>query len=407
MRILLVEDDNGVRNILAKFLVEEKHAVKLAVNGREGLELLEEFEPELVLSDIKMPELNGLEFLETVRASSSVPFVMVTGYADTDVAVRALRAGAWYFILKPVNFFELKSILDRVQERLELERALTAERARSLDYYNREELTAMLSGIAGEAAEPLQKIRRSLGPLQKSLVRLNNGLSELPDSGAGVRMLLKDSLECFAKLDLDFQDGRFCFESLDSVVDILAQSQAEAASSREEFPLDEALRSAFCLLDSPPETHVFVSIEHDIVLYADRERFVRTVARLMRAALGQELTGPVKSLDISAHRENGDLCLLVAGTSSQQAARSRLSSADDPSGAAENAPETLDFMVLSGAVKALGGRLKRRCPDSGGTIFTLHMSLPPVDASGACRSLAARGHEDCMRVTRRISGDRF
>src|SRR4030043_1893928 len=124
MKILVVDDDPAVLRLMRRLLTEEGHSLREASRAEEALELIGEELPELIFCDNKMPGMSGLELLKLVRQKYDVPFVLVTGYAEMEVAVEALNSGAFYFIHKPVNIYEIKAVIERQQERLELRRKL-------------------------------------------------------------------------------------------------------------------------------------------------------------------------------------------------------------------------------------------------------------------------------------------
>ncbi len=104
MKVLVVEDDPDVRLLLQTLVAEEGHTVEVAVDGAAGLDAFWQFRPDLVLSDIKMPRMDGLELLESIRAEDSdVLFAILTGFGSEEYAVRALRHGANNYLQKPID----------------------------------------------------------------------------------------------------------------------------------------------------------------------------------------------------------------------------------------------------------------------------------------------------------------
>ncbi|MCI0699860.1 MAG: response regulator [Planctomycetia bacterium] len=104
MRALVIDDSRTVRLIIGKILTELGLEVSEAANGREGLERLQESPVELVLVDWNMPEMNGLDFIKTVRSQrifDPVRLVMVTTETEQEQVIRALDAGANEYVMKP------------------------------------------------------------------------------------------------------------------------------------------------------------------------------------------------------------------------------------------------------------------------------------------------------------------
>jgi DNA-binding NtrC family response regulator len=98
-RILVAEDDGRVRQALFDLLTSWGYTVKTAENGVEGLEAIASFHPVVVLSDLRMPRMGGLELLKAVRGSSpNILFLMLTGHGSIASAVEATKLGAFNFL---------------------------------------------------------------------------------------------------------------------------------------------------------------------------------------------------------------------------------------------------------------------------------------------------------------------
>lgn len=119
MRILLVDDEEDSRSYLAGFLKELGHHIVEAGDGLIGWDTFVSQEFDLVLSDIRMPGWTGIELLRQIRVkcpNSQADIVLFTAYAQIQTAVEALRAGAYDYLLKPVNIKELVALMERVEE---------------------------------------------------------------------------------------------------------------------------------------------------------------------------------------------------------------------------------------------------------------------------------------------------
>ena len=111
MKILIVEDDAGISDFVIPELEHEGYTTCLAVTGREALEKFESEKPDLILLDIMLPELNGLEVLRRIRAVSSVPVILETARGETIDKINGLNLGADDYIPKP---FEIEELLARI-----------------------------------------------------------------------------------------------------------------------------------------------------------------------------------------------------------------------------------------------------------------------------------------------------
>ncbi len=115
-KILIVDDDPGFREFLSLFLEKEGYQVLLSENGLQALEVLEREMPDLILLDLRMPEMEGLPFLETIRRRGlDIPVIVITAYASLDSAVKAKKEGAFDYIPKP---FKLEDLRRKLKEAL-------------------------------------------------------------------------------------------------------------------------------------------------------------------------------------------------------------------------------------------------------------------------------------------------
>ena len=109
-KILIIEDEEPIRRVLLKILTEEDSEFVLseAADGKQGIKLINDEEFDLILCDIKMPKMDGLEVLEQAKKSGiSTPFIMLTGHGNVETAVHAMKVGAYDFIPKPPDLNRL------------------------------------------------------------------------------------------------------------------------------------------------------------------------------------------------------------------------------------------------------------------------------------------------------------
>lgn len=132
-KILVIDDEESIRNTLQEILEYEKYEVDLASEGNEGLEFIKQNTYDVILSDIKMPGLDGIEVLERViRLQPDAPVIMISGHGNIDTAVEAIKKGAYDFIEKPLDLNRLlitiKNALDKstlVEETKRLKQKVT------------------------------------------------------------------------------------------------------------------------------------------------------------------------------------------------------------------------------------------------------------------------------------------
>ena len=119
-RILVVDDERSIRNTLKDVLEFEKHQVELAENGRVGYDLATSNVYDVIFSDIKMPEMDGIELLSALKEQEvEAPLVMISGHGNIETAVECLKKGAFDFIEKPIDLNRLlvtvRNALDKSQ----------------------------------------------------------------------------------------------------------------------------------------------------------------------------------------------------------------------------------------------------------------------------------------------------
>jgi len=130
-RILVVDDEPNARTALAELLRDEGYSVETAADGFKALPKLEDFGPDLVLTDLKMPGMDGIELMRKTRELDPEALVVVmTAFGAVDTAVAAMRAGAADYLTKPLNIDELGIVLERALERRALKREATQLRDR-------------------------------------------------------------------------------------------------------------------------------------------------------------------------------------------------------------------------------------------------------------------------------------
>jgi two-component system NtrC family response regulator len=179
-KILIVDDDASFRRVVDYTLKEEGYDTTLAANGEEALNLFSESDFSLVVTDVLMPQLGGLELLRRTQAiAPEIPVVVVTAHAAVEDAVHAMREGAFDYIEKPVNRDQLKFVVQKALEVKELRRENTWLRqavSERLDFKN------MIGG-----SERIQKVFQ----VAAQAARVDSTILVLGESGTGKELLAK------------------------------------------------------------------------------------------------------------------------------------------------------------------------------------------------------------------------
>jgi DNA-binding NtrC family response regulator len=114
-RILVVDDEEALRTVLSTELTSEGYEVSTAADGSEAIDMVKENTYDLVLLDIKMPNVDGFEVLKFVKGEKpSIKVIMLTGFADLKNAIESKRLGAEDFVSKPYDLVDLLTTIERV-----------------------------------------------------------------------------------------------------------------------------------------------------------------------------------------------------------------------------------------------------------------------------------------------------
>ncbi len=187
-RILVVDDERRMRDSLDSLLSKAGYVVETAGDAREALQLYDRSHFDLVISDIKLPEMSGIELLQQIRADDpNAMVIMMTAYASLDTAVAAINMGAYDYLLKPIEFTQLKLAAKRALEKRELELArqkLLAELQVKNDLLNRRiaEVDALYqAGVVLSQSQELQPLLTRIIRLALDVIGANVGSVMLMD----------------------------------------------------------------------------------------------------------------------------------------------------------------------------------------------------------------------------------
>src|SRR3954466_10029994 len=116
-RILIVDDDRSIRELLSMHLEERGYAVSVASTGAEGFQLVEETSPSAIILDMRLPDMSGLDLIPELRKrAGEAPVLMITAHHDMSTTILAMKAGAFDYIHKPIDIEAFDVALDRALE---------------------------------------------------------------------------------------------------------------------------------------------------------------------------------------------------------------------------------------------------------------------------------------------------
>jgi len=119
--ILFVDDEEGIRDVIKTFLKRFSKEFYLASNGQEGLEIYKQYKPDIVISDIKMPIMNGIEMAENIKKINEEQYIIfTTAFSDSDYFIKAIELSINDYLLKPINLPKLKQKIEHLSNQLNL-----------------------------------------------------------------------------------------------------------------------------------------------------------------------------------------------------------------------------------------------------------------------------------------------
>ena len=165
MIILIIDDEPGLRQTVSLILADEGYDVTTASDGEEGLARALELQPDIILCDVRMPRLTGLDFLDRYRdANGSAMVIMMTAYGGMEMAIQAMKKGAYDYLPKPFSPDQLVLTIKKAEEREALRREVTRLRAEvSIDRRYREIVAK--SPAMTRALEIATKVARHPSPV--------------------------------------------------------------------------------------------------------------------------------------------------------------------------------------------------------------------------------------------------
>jgi len=197
-RILVIDDDNLVCISLKKALTRLENEVDICMDGGQAIHAIKTFEPDLILLDIYLTTHNGLELLKLIKNEGiDAPVIMITGYADVNIAVSTIKGGAMDFLLKPIDLEQLQLVIDKAMNNIKLKdeviklNSILEEEYLSKEFFGKSrkiqklinsveklaqssDTTILISGESGTGKEMIAKFIHQRSPRKdKAFIQIN------------------------------------------------------------------------------------------------------------------------------------------------------------------------------------------------------------------------------------------
>jgi signal transduction histidine kinase len=247
-KLLLVDDEKDIREVLALPLSDLGYQIFEAENGKAALRIFKENQPPIVLTDIKMPGMDGIELLQKIKHENpETEVIMITGHGDMELAIRSLKCDATDFITKPINVDALEIAVRRAADRIIIREKLR-EYTESLERLVREksEMKSHLSSLGLMIGSISHGIKGLLTGLDGGMYLLNLGFdkdnkSQIKEGWdivqrrvAEIRKMVMDILFYAKERELKFER----FDLLDFVEEIARELEPKMKSQKIEFATD-------------------------------------------------------------------------------------------------------------------------------------------------------------------------
>lgn len=205
-RVLIIDDEEAARYGIRRALESQKYVIEEAADGASALHLAGSFKPDVIVSDINMPVMDGLSLLEHVNRSEDAPLViLITAYGSEEVAIEALRRGAYDYIAKPFNVDELRAIVRNALDKQRLireNRAYNHRLVETLDQLKRSQaalvqaekigsMGKLVAGVAHEINTPLGVLQSATDTIERATQKMLESFEkQSPEAVASLKWLV-------------------------------------------------------------------------------------------------------------------------------------------------------------------------------------------------------------------------
>ena len=283
-KILVVDDEQSVATTIKAILQLDGNEVSAVTSGKEALDLLREHEFDVVLTDLRLDDLDGIEILrETQKLWPDTVSIMLTGYASLESAVTALRSGAYDYLIKPSDVDELRATVGRALERRRLRQRLVE--LEQLDKLK----TQFLSMASHELRTPLTAVSGFMQIARRRMGRLG-AATDVPQPWR------EEAQKADETLDMANRQAKKLARLIDELLDVSRLQQGRVEMRLAEIDLGEIVREVGERMKLLSKNHeIETKVEGTAPIVGDRDRIEQVFENLVGNAMKYSPeNGPIK-----------------------------------------------------------------------------------------------------------------